>query len=273
LQVAPVTKPSTEVARDNWEEHWRDYDQAARHNPAQRYRRQISCRLLRRAGCTGDACILDIGSGQGDLALDLHRNFPDAQIAGLELSATGVEISRERVPAAQFFQCDLLEPATGLNPLRAWAGYAVCSEVLEHLDHPAAFLQSSSQYLAPGCTLVVTVPGGPQSAFDLYIGHRRHYTPDALRALLENCGFTVELATTAGFPFFNLYRLTVILRGHHLMADVDHKSQGWTSLLARAVMALFRPLFVLNILGTRLGWQTLAVARWNQPGPARSVTT
>jgi hypothetical protein len=73
----------------------------------------------------------------------------------------------------------------------------------------------------------------------------------------------VELATTAGFPFFNLYRLTVILRGHHLIADVGRKSQGWTSLLARAVMVLFRPLFALNIIGTRLGWQTIAVARWN----------
>jgi len=268
-----VTNPSTEVARDDWEGHWRDYDQAARHNPAQRYRRQIACRLLERAGCAGDVRILDIGSGQGDLALDLHRNFPTAQIAGLELSARGVEISREKVPAAQFFQCDLLEPAAGPNALRAWAGYAVCSEVLEHLDHPAAFLQSAGQYLAARSVLVVTVPGGPQSAFDLHIGHRRHFTPGTLRALLENSGFTVELATTAGFPFFNLYRLTVILRGRHLIADVDHKSQGWTSWLARAVMALFRPLFALNILGTRLGWQTVAVARWNAETRQRDSVT
>ncbi|MGD0300533.1 MAG: class I SAM-dependent methyltransferase [Bryobacteraceae bacterium] len=268
-----MTNPSTEVARDDWEGHWRDYDQAARHNPAQRYRRQIACRLLERAGCAGDVRILDIGSGQGDLALDLHRNFPTAQIAGLELSARGVEISREKVPAAQFFQCDLLEPAAGPNALRAWAGYAVCSEVLEHLDHPAAFLQSAGQYLAARSVLVVTVPGGPQSAFDLHIGHRRHFTPGTLRALLENSGFTVELATTAGFPFFNLYRLTVILRGRHLIADVDHKSQGWTSWLARAVMALFRPLFALNILGTRLGWQTVAVARWNAETRQRDSVT
>jgi 2-polyprenyl-3-methyl-5-hydroxy-6-metoxy-1,4-benzoquinol methylase len=257
-----MTNPAARVARDDWEGHWRDYTEAAEHNPAQRYRRQVVCKLLERYGCSGEACILDIGSGQGDLAADLRREFPRSEIAGLELSDTGVQVASDKVPGARFFQRDLLEAAGDLGPLRGWAQYAICSEVLEHLDDPGLLLANASQYLAPGCILVVTVPGGPKSEFDLHIGHRRHYAAAVLRSLLEASGFGVELATTAGFPFFNLYRLVVIMRGRRLIADVDCRSSGWASWVARAVMALFRPLFALNVTGTGLGWQTVAVACW-----------
>jgi len=260
-----MTNPTiTPVARDDWEGHWRDYTDAAEHNPAQRYRRQLACKLLRRFGCSRGARILDIGSGQGDLAVDLDRSFPECKIAGLELSTTGVEVSSRKVPEAQFLQCDLLQ-SSDPGPLRQWAQFAVCSEVLEHLDDPGLLLANASQYLAPGCALVVTVPGGPQSEFDRYIGHRQHFTPARLGALLEAQGFTVELATTAGFPFFNLYRLIVIMRGKRLITDVDSKAEGWRATLARIVMDLFRPLFALNLTGTRFGWQTVAVARWKGP--------
>ena len=71
--------------------------------------------------------------------------------------------------------------------------------------------------MARDCRFVVTVPGGRMSAFDLYIGHRRHYTPASLSALLTNAGFEVELASAAGFPFLNLYRRVVIARGEQVI--------------------------------------------------------
>jgi len=258
----------TRAAQDDWDQHWRNYSETAEHNPAQRYRRQIINDLLRRSQCSGAARILDIGSGQGDLALDLHQAFPQAELAGVELSAAGVAEATRKIPTARFLQRDLLDRDGEPGPLRAWAQYAVCAEVLEHLDDPALFLNHASRYLAPGCTLVVTVPGGPQSAFDHHIGHRQHFTPPMLRALLEESGFSVEIATTAGFPFFNLYRMTVILRGKRLITDVQGGSTAASSRLARAVMSVFRPLFSLNILGSSLGWQTVAIARW--AGSAKS---
>jgi SAM-dependent methyltransferase len=247
-----------------WGEHWRHYTQAAERNPAQKYRRRLVCKLLSRYGCSDNRRILDIGSGQGDLVRDLRQAFPTAEIAGLELSAAGVNIASEKTPSARFFQRDLLDQFVDPATLHRWAQYAVCAEVLEHLDDPGLFLDHASQYLSAGGLLVVTVPGGPQSEFDRHIGHRRHYDPERLQALLESRGFTVELATTAGFPFFNLYRLVVILRGRSLITDVNTESRGITSALARAVMAIFHPLFALNLFGTRLGWQIVAVARLDQ---------
>lgn len=253
-----VTPSSIRLAQDDWDRHWQDYTDAAQHNPAQRYRREIACKLLARHSCSGAARILDIGSGQGDLARDLRRAFPQSEIAGLELSATGIEASLRKVPDARFVQRNLLEPGDA-GELQAWAQFAVCSEVLEHLDDPTLFLKNTAPYLAPGCVLIVTVPGGPQSEFDRHIGHRQHFTPAQLRALLQGAGFEVELAATAGFPFFNLYRLVVISRGKRLITDVQ---SGSGSKLASAVMALFRPLFALNLLGSPWGWQTIAAARW-----------
>jgi SAM-dependent methyltransferase len=256
-----MTEQANYVAQDDWDSHWQAYTEVAERNPSQRYRRHLVLSQLEKNGCGPGARILDIGSGQGDLALELHGRFPAAQITGLELSATGVEVSSRKVPSALFVQRNLLQPSDDLGPIRKWAQFAVCSEVLEHVDNPALLLRHASEYLAPGSTLVVTVPGGPQSQYDRHIGHRQHFTPASIRALLETAGFQVDLATGAGFPFFNLYRLVVVLRGKSLIRDVDSKTKGWSSLLASAVMWMFHPLFALNLSNSRLGWQIVAVAR------------
>lgn len=249
------------IHRDNWEQHWNSYSDAAERSPGQRYRRRLIFQLLAAHGCSSGSRIIDLGSGQGALARDLSTAFTNAEVAGVELSAAGVAIASAKVPGARFFQRDLLKPAATLAPPRGWANYAVCSEVLEHVDDPALFLSHASEYLGPGGKLIITVPGGPMSQFDRHIGHRRHFDPEALRSLLELSGFNVELATTAGFPFFNLYRWIVILRGSSLISDVNSNSRGITSLLARAAMALFSPIFRLNLFDTRFGWQIVAVAK------------
>ena len=262
-----MTPPIAPTAADDWDHHWESYSEAAEENPGQRYRHRLACRLLKKWGCTGGARILDLGSGQGDLCVALRRAFERSAIAGLELSAAGVAISSRKAPTVQFFQRNLYQPADEHESLRSWAEYAVCVEVLEHLDEPRKFLQNAAQYLRRGCTLIVTVPGGPMSEFDRAIGHRRHYACSELRSLLEDAGFEVRVATGAGFPFFNLYRLAVILRGRRLMEDVRTQPGVKPGLMARVAMAVFRALFRANLFDIRWGWQTVAIATW--PGVPR----
>jgi SAM-dependent methyltransferase len=243
---------------DDWDRHWDDYADAGRLNPAQRYRRRLIMSLL--GDVPAGARVVDIGSGQGDLAWDVRNQFPGPQILGLELSKSGCEISRRKVPDATFVQCNLLEAQHTPDEFRAWATHAVCSEVLEHVDDPGILLSKALGYLAPGCRLVVTVPGGPKSAFDLHIGHRRHYTPDALRELLAGVGFEVRRSFAAGFPFHNLYRLAVIARGHKLVDDVAAGEDQAASGAARLAMQVFTPLFALNLTSSPWGWQIVATA-------------
>ena len=100
---------------------------------------------------------------------------------------------------------DIFAPPASLNEFTNWATHAVCSEVLEHVDDPVAFLKRARDYLAPGARLIVTVPGGPMSAFDRHIGHRQHFDRLKIRSMLEQAGYSVERTYLAGFPFFNLY--------------------------------------------------------------------
>src|SRR5690349_24944440 len=91
--------------RDDWDRHWDDYASSAEHNPAQRFRRKLILSMLGEA----PARVLDIGSGQGDFAAEVTAAFPRAEVLGLELSASGVQVSKQKVPGgAEFIQWDLL---------------------------------------------------------------------------------------------------------------------------------------------------------------------
>jgi trans-aconitate methyltransferase len=122
--------------RDDWDRHWEDYNRIAEKNPAQNYRRQIIFSSLHLPGSGENARVLDIGSGQGDMAAAIIARFPAAEVLGLELSHAGVRISTEKVPGARFIQRDLLDATKPSADLLGWATHAVCSEVIEHVDRP-----------------------------------------------------------------------------------------------------------------------------------------
>src|SRR5216683_115209 len=182
-----------------WDRHWAAYDEAARRNPAHRFRRGLIFSALERSAQPGMR-ILDLGRGQGDFLREARERFPGAELAGVDGSTAGLELARKRAPGAHLLRLDL----TGDGPLPAelasFATHMVCSEVLEHLDDPAVALRKAAPALAPGGQLLVTVPGGPRSAFDIHLGHRRHYSPRDLEQLLRGAGYeTVEVRGAGRF--------------------------------------------------------------------------
>jgi 2-polyprenyl-3-methyl-5-hydroxy-6-metoxy-1,4-benzoquinol methylase len=250
-----------ESQRDNWNRHWQEYSETAEQNPAQAYRRQLIFSLLDLEGSGQGTRVIDIGSGQGDMAAAIHARFPSAEILGLELAESGVNVSRRKIPSARFVQRDLLDESQPGIDQRGWATHAVCSEVIEHLDDPVRLLRNARAYMSKGCCLVLTAPGGPMSAFDKHIGHRKHWRPREIEIVLRDAGYTPEHVTGMGFPFFNLYRCTVILRGEKLIRDVAAGPAGGTSASARAAMSVFRRLMRPSLNSSRWGWQMIAKAR------------
>ena len=249
---------------DDWNHHWGTFGDAVAGNPATEYRSRI---ILEALGPIDEhSIILEIGCGQGEFALQLAQKYPAADVRGIDGSAEGVEragrAAQELGLRARFACRDLTIPAQLADDERGRATVAVCSEVLEHVDDPAVLLRNAAQYLAPGCRLVVTVPGGPRSAFDRHIGHRRHFTAARLRAVLEATGFEPLAIHRAGFPFFNVYRLMVIARGRKLIADVE-QSEGTTlsAGASGAALRVFGRAFRYNLTSSPFGWQMLAVAR------------
>jgi SAM-dependent methyltransferase len=244
------------VDADDWDRHWQGLATANVANPAQDYRYRLLLTNLKLETAHRPK-VLDIGSGVGEFLRVLHNRYPSIPMLGLEYSRSGVEISQRRLPQATFLQKDLVAGDSAPGEFEAFATHAVCSEVLEHVDDPVQLMRNALAYMAPGCRVVVTVPGGPRSKFDHHIGHRRHFTPGDLGEVLKQAGYDVEFAAAAGFPFFNLYRVSVILRGDRLLQDAE----GTPSALLKGVGGIFRVLFKLNLPSTRFGWQTMAVAR------------
>ena len=243
---------------DNWEQHWTSFADITSDNPAQAFRRELIIQRILR--CGSPRHLLDIGSGQGDLLASLDQGLPaSVELAGLELSTEGIRRSAEKVPRARYFQIDLIRAGAAPRSLDGWADVAVCSEVLEHVDEPARLLRAASTAMQPRALLIVTVPGGPRSAFDRYIGHRRHFTPHTLKDVLVDAGFDVEHVTGTGFPFFNLYKLVVLARGNALVRDAAVDTP--TSRLATMAMRLFGRVLRPQMNASRFGWQLVAVAR------------
>ena len=249
------------ASRDDWEAHWDHYAESAAQNPAQQMRHDIIARLLSDNRGNSPMRIFDLGSGQGDLAQKLASLFPEAEFAGAELSESGVAIARRKVPRATFLAADIFNPPPALKQFAGWATDAICSEVLEHVDDPVSFLKRAGEYLTADARLIVTVPGGPMSAFDRHIGHRQHFNRDKISSILEAAGYSVDRVYLAGFPFFNLYRLLVIARGERLAGDVESRSAEKSFGLAGFAMKVFRVLFRANLLDSPFGWQVVATAR------------
>lgn len=253
-----TSKPSKQ---DDWDQHWDVYHQSAEENPAQNYRREVIFSLLGIPGKGKGARILDIGSGQGDMIAEVHAQYPEAELLGVELSQSGVAIAGRKVPSARFVQRDLLQLMELPEGQRSWATHAICSEVIEHIDDPALLLRNARHYMAPDCHLALTAPGGPMSAFDKHIGHRKHWRPEDIERVLRDAGYDPQRVSGVGFPFFNLYRCLVILRGEKLIQDVSASPSGTASPVARLAMAVFQRLIRLNLNSSRHGWQMVAQAR------------
>jgi SAM-dependent methyltransferase len=246
-------------ADEGWDRHWSEHATANALNPAQVYRRQLIYRLLSLGTARAPVRVLDLGCGAGELDLHLVHERSDIELLGLDVSETGIELARRKVPHAEFRQQDFTKPLA-IPGFEAWATHAVCTEVLEHLDDPTAMLRNVRPLLARGCKLVITVPAGPMSAFDRHIGHRQHFTAGRLRRTIQDAGLDVVDMRGAGFPFFNLYRLAVVARGEKLIADSAAGDQAELPLSARAAIRTFGALFKLSTDRTMLGWQLVAVA-------------
>ncbi len=246
---------------NEWDRHWEDLAEGMEGNPALLFRRRLVFFLLELIRDGSGARVIDIGCGEGTMAAALSRTYPAIEIAGVDASRTGVAMARRKAINGRFEILDLL----GENPVPAglagWATHALCSEVIEHVDDPVSLLRNVRRLLEPNARLVLTAPGGPMSAFDCHVGHRRHYTADTLTKTLEQAGFVVDLVRRAGFPFHTLYRLVVIARGRKAVDDASGRSGVLSRLMTQSAFVFFRLAFRLNLRDAALGWQLLAVAR------------
>jgi len=243
--------------QQDWNQHWSQYQQMASMNPAQWYRFQVLLKIFKTRidPSLKSQKALDVGCGQGDFLFSLRQHFPTLQLSGVDASEESLRLCQGKVSDGSYFLCDLAKPYHG-DKVGAFS-HAFCIEVMEHVDSPPQLLQNIFQFLAPGGRLLLSVPGGPMSAFDKHIGHQKHFKAQEVQKLLADAGFAEIEVMKAGFPFFNIYKLMTIAAGKRL---IQLGSDGGSRTSVGLVSKAFGHLFKLNLRSSPMGWQILAVA-------------
>lgn len=174
-------------------------------------RRIIATLIEQQARPPANARILEVGCGTGsNIGLLQHYGRveaiePDDQARALAAARTGAPIQGGLLP-------DGVTLADGAFDL------IVLLDVLEHIPGDREALASLVPKLAPGGSILVTVPAAPWmwSAHDVAHHHQRRYTMAALRQVFADSGLRIRHAThfnTLLFPLIAAARLAGKLTG------------------------------------------------------------
>jgi hypothetical protein len=132
---------------------------------------------------SGGAELVDVGAGPGFLGDFLRLRHPGVEYRYVEPLESMERHLIERFGA----DANLRDKDFGE------ASYVTLLDVLEHQEDGRAFLAELAEKMAPGATLLLTVPAMPWlwSDWDEMLGHYRRYTKEALLEAVEPLPFEV----------------------------------------------------------------------------------
>jgi len=132
------------------------------------------------------------------------------------------------------------------------ADLVLLMDVLEHVDDDVALLSQYTETLKPGAKVVITVPAFPflWSGHDVFLEHRRRYTLQTLRPVVEKSGLKISsLSYGFGllFPLAAMVRLAGRLKGADTQPRSDLKvHHPWVNAALKSVCTLERPFMTAN---------------------------
>ena len=201
--------------------------------------------------------VVDLGCGGGEMLLEIHRAFPDAALCGVDLAPHQVEANRRKAPAIDWRVADLDQEQPFPADLAGRFDVVVAAEIIEHVAHPEIFSRNARQLARRGTGhLVLSTQSGPVLETERRVGHRQHFSAEAMRALLRHSGWEPVRVWNAGFPFHDLSKRLANI-------DPDRTMKRFSGMpythVQNAVCCVLRALFRLN--SRRRGAQLFAVAR------------
>jgi SAM-dependent methyltransferase len=214
--------------------------------PRRRRRVLLAALLARRP-----ASVVDLGCGSGELLAEVAARLPDARLCGVDLPgvAGGPGLVGVRRLAADLGRP--FDPPADLEPFDV----AVASELLEHLERPAALLDNARRLVRPGGALLLSTQSGPVRATERVVGHVRHFAAGDVAALLAAAGWRPVRVWNEGFPFHDLSKWLANLRPEAALAGFGAGRYG---VAQRCACALLRAAFRCN--SRRRGAQLFAIA-------------
>jgi SAM-dependent methyltransferase len=175
-----------------------------------RGRRRVIGALIARLGLPPATEILDAGCGSGRNMVDLASY---GTVTGLEIADASVLWARDRGVGA-VVQGSITEAPFADERF----DFAVCLDVLEHIDDEPQALRELRRVVRPGGTLLVTVPAYQWlwSEHDLVNHHKRRHTRRTLAAVAAQAGWVTDWST-----YFNCCLLPVAAT-HRRLSRLRH---------------------------------------------------
>jgi SAM-dependent methyltransferase len=132
--------------------------------------------------------MLEIGCGNGSVLSAAQKVCQHGITFGTDLFLDGLKFATQRT-SSPLVVSDIQSAPFG----RAFHLLGLF-DVLEHLDDDVAALRTASRVLAPGGSVLLTVPAHQYlwSYSDVAAHHRRRYSAASLRGMLERAGLEVE---------------------------------------------------------------------------------
>ena len=167
------------------------------------YFEDVNWGLLRLWGSRSGKSILDVGCGFATTSERLKRL--GNRVTGIESSPEAVKVARERIDEVIAADLQRVEEL-GSRTFDA----IVFADVLEHLAWPAGVLKSYLEFLAPGGSVIISLPNVGLWSMRLSImagrfeyadtgvtdrTHLRFFTRSSARRLIEECGLQIERRT------------------------------------------------------------------------------
>jgi len=190
--ITLLSSPAAVNMADAW------FDLATADHFWMRRRFEVFQKLIRPFKLQG-AAIAEIGCGAGVVIQQFVESY-GSTIDGFDLNIRALQDARTRCPQARLFCYDIHERKQELKQRYDWL---ILFDVLEHLEDPEAFLQSSLFHLKKGGRIAINVPAAPWlfSRYDSAAGHLRRYTASTLRKLITIVGLNVVNLSYWGAPF------------------------------------------------------------------------
>lgn len=204
--------------------------------------------------------MLEIGCGSGYVLCSIEKTYPGLSLSGSEIFTRGLSFAANRVRKAALFQMDARD-----IPFEDEFDVIGAFDVIEHIEEDQRVLAEMHRAVRASGGIILTVPQHKWlwSYADEYTHHKRRYTANGLRAILEKAGFRIIRATSFVsllLPVMYLSRL----RNRKVADDYDDTAElsvgGFINYMMERVMDIERQLIKCKI-NFPFGGSLLIVAR------------